>query len=106
MNKVPTGSEETKWSLLNHPLESSSDSDHAKDLETLKSKNEEMENKEVKSSKEVVSSTGGSSSAGSLVFGVILAMILISSVLFVGVKKIEAIRRRREYRWVFNIRIF
>ena len=79
-----------------------------KDLETLKSSNNrEMENKGVKSSEEAVGSTvGSSSSAGSLIFGVILAMILISSVLFVGVKKIEAIRRRREYRWVFNIRIF
>ena len=107
LNKVPTGSEETKWSLLNHhPLESNSDSDHAKDLETLQSKNKEVENKAVKSSEEAVGSTvGSSSSAGSLVFGIILAMILISSVLFVGVKKLEAIRRRREYRWVFNIRI-
>ena len=108
LNKVPSGSEETKWSLLNHkPVSSSSsDSDHAKDLENLQSKNKKVETKGVKSSEETVGSTGGSSSAGSLIFGVILAMILISSVLFVGVKKIEAIRRRREYTWVFNIRIF
>ena len=41
-----------------------------------------------------------SSSLGSMVFGAILAVMLVSVVLFVGVKRLDAIRRRREYRCV------
>jgi len=86
-NVTPTGSGAGSGPrlLVHH---GSSDGDHANDLKTL-------QNKPANDSK---ASEGGSTSVASMVFGVILAMILVSVVLFVGFKRLDAIRRRREYR--------
>lgn len=71
----------------------SGSSDHAGDLKSLPTKPVKTE---ATAAGADTAETGHS--LGTMIFGVILAMILVSVVLFVGLKRLDAIRRRREYR--------